>query len=110
MPEDMMQYLVEEAGLPEEDARLRLQDDDLWILHPDQRWDADLQGEEGVRAWEEAAHITSAVADIVRNGPRTLHVSPAITHLVRDLDARAQEALRRARERHQEALRRAGRS
>jgi hypothetical protein len=85
---------------PEE--RLRLRDEDLWLLDPDQRFDEELQGEEGVRAWEEAALIVHAIGNIVRNGPGTIQASPAITQLVWDLDMRAQEALRRARRRVRE--------
>ena len=41
--------LVKEDGLTEENARLRLRDDDLWVLPPHARFDEDFQGEEGVR-------------------------------------------------------------
>jgi hypothetical protein len=99
MTEQEMRYLTEEVGVSEEEARLRLRDGDLWLLHPDQRFDDELQGEEGVRAWEEAAIITHAIGNMVSNGPGTLQANPAITQLVWDVDARAQEALRRARRR-----------
>jgi hypothetical protein len=96
---DEIRYLVEEVGLSEEAARLRLRDDDLWLLEPDQRFDDELQGEEGVRLWEEAVTVTHAIGNIVHNGPGTIEPGPAITQLVWDLDARAQEALGRARRR-----------
>ncbi len=99
MTEDTMKYLVEEAGISEEEARLRLQDNDLWILEPHARFDEDLTGEEGVRMWEEAATVARTVADTVSNGPGTIQANPAITQLVWDANVRAQEALRRARER-----------
>jgi hypothetical protein len=49
--------------------------------------------------WEEAATIAYSIGNIVNKGPRTIQANPAITQLVWDLSARAEEALRRARER-----------
>jgi hypothetical protein len=91
--------LVEEDGISEEAARLRLQDTDLWLLRPSARFDEDLQGEEGVRQWEQAAMIAETLADTVSNGERTIQASPAMTMLAWDVAARAKEALRRARQR-----------
>ena len=92
-----MRYLTEEIGISEEAARLRLRDDDLWFLDPAMRFDEQLQGEEGVRLWEEAAHYVRLIGEIVANGPGTIEPGPAITQLVWDTAARAEEALRRAR-------------
>jgi hypothetical protein len=61
-----------------------------------------LQGEEGVRLWEEAAGAARSIADMVSNGPGTIQANPAITQLVWDAAERAQEALERARERVRE--------
>jgi hypothetical protein len=102
MTEQVMRELLEEEGLSEEVARLRLQDEDLWLLHPGQRFDEDLQGEEGARLWEEAAQVAQTVADTVSNGPGTIQANAAITMLVWDAAERAQVALRRARLRHEE--------
>jgi hypothetical protein len=99
MTEQMMRELVEEDGLTEEVARLRLQDADLWVLPPYARFDEDLQGAEGVRAWEEAAGVARSIADAISNGPGTIQAGPAITQLVWDAAARAEEALHRARRR-----------
>ncbi|MBA2713725.1 MAG: hypothetical protein H0U55_09270 [Rubrobacteraceae bacterium] len=99
MTEQVMRELIEEEGVSEEVARLRLQDEDLWLLHPGQRFDEDLQGEEGVRLWEEAAMVAQTVADTVSNGPGTIQASPAVTMLVWDVAIRAEEALARARQR-----------
>ena len=101
MTEQIMRELIEEEGLSEEVARLRLRDADLWLLHPGSRFDEDLQGEEGVRMWEEAAGAAQAIADIVSNGPATIQANPAITQLVWDAAFRAQEALARAEDRLQ---------
>ncbi len=101
MTEDTIRELVEESGISEEAARLRMQDDDLWVLEPYARFDEDFQGEEGVRMWEEAATLARSLANGVSNGPRTIQANPAITQLVWDASTRAQEALRRARERAQ---------
>ncbi len=99
MTEQIMRELIEEEGVSEEVVRLRLQDEDLWPLHPGQRFDEDLQGEEGVRLWEEAAQVARTIADGVSNGPGTIQASPAITMLVWDAVERAEEALARTRRR-----------
>jgi len=99
MTEQVMRELMEEEGWSEEVARLRLQDEDLWLLHPGARFDEELQGEEGVRLWEEAAQVAQTVADTVSNGPGTIQANAAITMLVWDAAARAEEALARARRR-----------
>ena len=104
MTEQMMRELMEEEGVSEEVARLRLQDEDLWLLHPGARFDEDLQGEEGVRLWEEAAQVARTFADGVSNGPGTIQANAAITMLVWDAAARAEEALRRVRQRAGEDL------
>ncbi len=97
MTTEQIRELVEEDGLTEEEARLRLRDDDLWVLYPSLRFDEDLQGEEGVRLWEEAVAVAQTVADAINNGPGTIPASPAVTMLAWDAAARAEEALRRAR-------------
>src|SRR5215208_1346716 len=97
MTEQIVRELIEEEGLSEEVARLRLQDEDLWLQHAGQRFDEDLQGEEGVRLWEEASQAARSVADIGANGPGTVQASPALTSLVTDAAERAEEALAPAR-------------
>jgi hypothetical protein len=99
MTEQVMRELVEEEGLTEEAARLRLRDEDLWVLPPHARFDEELQGEEGVRLWEQAAQMAHTVADAISNGPGTIQASPAVTMLAWDAAARAEEALARARDR-----------
>jgi hypothetical protein len=96
---EMIRELVEEAEISEEAAHLRVQDADLWLLHPGARFDDELQGEEGVRLWEEAVTVARTVADSISNGPGTIQASPAITQLAWDAAARAEEALERARDR-----------
>ncbi len=97
--QEVMRELLEDEGISEEAARLRLQDEDLWLLRPGARFDEDLQGEEGVRLWEEAVDVACTVADAISNGPGTIQASPAVTMLAWDAAARAEEALRRARQR-----------
>jgi hypothetical protein len=96
MTEQIMRGLLEEEGLTEEVARLRLRDRDLWLLHPGARFDEDLEGDEGVKMWEEAAGAAQTIADAVSNGPGTIQANPAITQLVWDAAFRAQVALARA--------------
>src|SRR5215210_8694631 len=101
MAERVMKELIEEEGLSEEVARLRMRDEDLWVLHPGARFDEDLQGEEGVLMWEEAPAVARIIADGVSNGTGTIQAGPAITQLVWDAAERAEEALARARQRRQ---------
>jgi hypothetical protein len=99
--ERVMRELLEEEGVSEEVARLRMRDEDLWVLRPGARFDEDLTGEEGVRLWEEAAQVAQTVADAISNGPGSIQASPAVTMLVWDVAARAEEALARAVRRRQ---------
>ena len=69
------------------------------MLSPSARWDEYLEGEEGVRHWEDAVLFARNVADIVSNGPGSIQANPALTQLLWDAATRAEEALRRARER-----------
>ena len=100
--EQTLKYLMKEIGVTEEEARLKTRDQDLWILDPAMRFDEHLQGDEGVRRWEEAALIVRNIADIVSNGPGAIEAGPAMTQLIWDAAARAEEALRRARLRAEE--------
>jgi hypothetical protein len=93
-----MLELIETDGLSEEVARLRLQDEDLW-LPPGQRFDEDFQGEEGVRQWEEAAIVARTAADMVSGEQGKVEASAALKQLLWDAALRAEEALKRARQR-----------
>jgi hypothetical protein len=97
--EQIIQELVEQDGLSEQEARFRLQDQDLWLLSPQARFDEGLQGEEGVRLWQEAAVAAHSIADIISNGPGTIDANLAVTQLIWDAAQRAEEALHRARRR-----------
>ena len=94
-----LRYLIEQVGVPEEIARLRMRDSDLWVLDPGARFDEYLEGEEGVRHWEATARMARVIADTVSHGRGSIEANPAITQLVWDAAPRAEEALRRARER-----------
>lgn len=100
--EQMLRYLTKDVGLERNIAELRMADEDLWVLHPDQRFDDELTGEEGVRLWAEAAQVAQAVAAVVSSGPGTIKASPALTQLVWDAASRAEEALERAQRRQAE--------
>jgi hypothetical protein len=87
-----LDYLVNGLpGLSRQEAELRLRDDDLWVLIPEQR--CVLQGEESVEQWHEASAWASwMAAGAEPDGPH----NEAITQLLWDLAERAEEALRRA--------------
>ena len=88
-------YLTGEAGMPEDLARLVLRDEDLWILMPEQRsaWEP---GEEDVAQWAIAYDFVYALAD---GFSESKAINEATRHLLWDLRDRAEEALRRDRER-----------
>jgi hypothetical protein len=92
--EQTVQRLMEVQGLPREEAELRVQDDDLWLVDAELR--VGLEGQAAVEEWEEAAAFASAINRGVGWGEFS---NTATAHLVSDLDMRAEEALRRARER-----------
>ena len=76
-----------EAGLP-------MGDNDLWMLPPEQRYG--LGGKEGVRQWEEAVQFIEGMVSLAED-PELF--ADATQMLLADALARAEEALRRARER-----------
>jgi hypothetical protein len=56
-----IQHLIEECGISPENAELVMeQDDDLWILSPEQRFV--FEGEQDVRQWEEALAFAEALS------------------------------------------------
>jgi hypothetical protein len=57
--EQTVQRLMEVQGLPREEAELRVQDDDLWLVDAELR--VGLEGQAAVEEWEEAAAFASAI-------------------------------------------------
>ncbi len=92
--EQMIEYLVEDVGIDREQAELRMADDDLWLLHPEMRYP--FEREEAVEQWEEAAAFAQGLEEGFANHWR---LNEATRQLIWDLQVRAEEALRRARER-----------
>ena len=76
------------------DDGLPIGDNDLWILPPEQR--SGLVGKEGVRQWEEAVQFVEGMVSLAED-PELF--ADATQMLLADTLARAEEALRRARER-----------
>ncbi|MBV9454701.1 MAG: hypothetical protein JOZ19_11380 [Rubrobacter sp.] len=76
------------------EAGLAMGDNDLWILAPEQRYG--LEGKEGVRQWEEAVQFVEGMVSLAED-PELF--TDATQMLLADALARAEEALRRARER-----------
>ncbi len=85
-------------GWTPEEIDLKLLDDDLWLLPAYMRSEK-LEGEEGVRQWEQVAEFTEElyVWALHSNIPNA-----AMTQLIMDADVRAREALYRVRKRAQE--------
>jgi hypothetical protein len=100
--EELVEELVQMDGLPpeeaEREAEKRLVDDDLWVCHPMQRFI--FEPEEAVAEWEQTANFAGSLAEgfTIVGDPG---VNTATIQLFWDMHARAEEALRRARERAQ---------
>jgi hypothetical protein len=73
-------------------------DDDLWCLLPPERRFAFPAGEESVHEWEQTVRLVEALAEGFAGTMYPL-ANTATTQLLWDAQARAEEALRRARER-----------
>jgi hypothetical protein len=86
-------------GLDRATAERKLVDDDLWLVDPELR--AGLEPEEAVREWQEALNFVQCLAEgfSVPDSP----VNRATAHLLWDAVERAEEALRRARKRVENA-------
>ncbi len=79
-----------------EEAESLTTDPDLWLAEPDLR--ADLQGEEAVRQWEGAVAFMDAMTQGFAYTSDEV-MNRATSMLLLDALRRAEEALRRARER-----------
>jgi hypothetical protein len=101
MNEQELTYLTEFVGIEEDEARRMLVDSDLWILEPSMRFA--IEEEEAVRVWKEAADKLGGLAFLCIDGD--IFGNNAITQCIADAEARAREALRRARERARGASR-----
>ncbi|MDP8947766.1 MAG: hypothetical protein M3N09_06670 [Actinomycetota bacterium] len=95
--ERQIEYLMEwPICIDRAEAERRARDLDLWLVEPDLR--PDLQGEEAVREWEGAvAFITAMTEGFAYTGDGV--INNATSQLLYDAQRRAEEALRRARER-----------
>ncbi len=90
-----VEHLVKNMGLSREYAERVMEDEDLWLQVPEQRF-AFLDPEEDVRQWEAAYDFASSLA----NGFMESDVlNYATQQLLWEMRTMAQEALRRARER-----------
>jgi hypothetical protein len=94
-----IRYLVEEVGVDVQEAPLRLRDDDLWMLLPASRfvWEP---GEEDVRQWELAYDFAYALS---KGFTESQAIPDSARMLLWDMRDRAEEAMKRARERAEEA-------
>ncbi len=95
--ERTIEFLVEEAGTTREGAELRLVDDDLWLVPPVGRREFPIC-EDTVEAWRDAVTALEGLY----SASITLG-NEALMHALSDAHERAIEALRRARQRAQEA-------
>jgi hypothetical protein len=94
--EQEIEYLVEEIGVERRQAEIIMEDDDLWLVDPEARYG--FEGEEAVWQWKEAYKFARALNDgfVAHGRPVVNHATQQLLHDARE---RAEEALRRARER-----------
>jgi hypothetical protein len=100
--EKMLKYLTSEyIGISREEAELLLADDDLWIVEPQRRFP--FAGEEAVREWSKAVTFARFLCEGFAAGPfygeLANEFKGAIQQMLWDMEERAKEALRRAKER-----------
>ncbi len=98
--EEQIRYLTGRAGgigLSRDEAELRLLDDDLWLVPPEQRYT--FESEAGAREWDEAARHFDHRAYIAQEDPM---YSLAAAQLYQDAAYRARVLAYRVRERLQE--------
>ncbi len=88
-----------DVGLTREEALALLTDDDLWILPPEHRYVFELEPEEVVQEWEQAYDFAYSLS---QGFGESKAINAATRMLLWDLQDRAEEALRRARQRAEE--------
>ena len=99
IPNEVFRYLLEDVGIDEAEIARRRVDEDLWPFVPiEQRYP--LEGEEGIAQLEDLVRITEAADEMAVAFPALFN--DAMKMFVRDVRHRAEEALRRARERLEE--------
>jgi hypothetical protein len=98
--EQTIEYLTEDwggIGISREDAEARLRDGDLWFIEPERRYGG-ANSEEAIREWSEAADFARSLAE---GFSLSSALGVATQCMLWDMCERAEEALRRARERAQ---------
>lgn len=83
---------LREIGLSEEKIRLRLLDDDLWVLEPEMRVTDSLENTEGLRQWQQASAFLSALCRPVLDGELGEFANGALYQIIWDARERADEA------------------
>ena len=98
----MIKYLTEHVTDDREEAERRMVDDDLWLLHPEQRYS--FEDEEAVREWSRTLVMMRALHEFAMDHyGYEAFFSDTTVQLIADAEVRAQEALMRARERVRQA-------
>jgi exonuclease V gamma subunit len=91
-PQETLTHLIECVVVSPEEARLLMEDEDLWLTLPSMRWTS-TDPEEAVREWEKAYHTLQNAASVVAWG------SEAAWSAIQDASERCLIAAERARER-----------
>jgi hypothetical protein len=94
-PEREIGHLIKTWGLSREEAERIMEDEDLWLLIPEQRH-AYMDAAEDVAEWERAYEFAYSLSD---GFTECRAIYDPTRQLLWDMCARAEEALRRARER-----------
>ena len=94
--EQTLKFLIEEVGVSAEEAERRMRDEDLWLVPPYMR-DGLPDTEKTVEEWEYALGFAKWLSE---HNPV---LNAAAWTLVCDMRERAEEALRRARQRLRES-------
>jgi len=93
--EVILAYLTEDLGIEEEEAKQMLVDDDLWLVHPSERFG--IEADKEVEVWTEAVLKLEAIVDMALYAD--LYSNVAVIQCLADGLARAEVKLERAKER-----------
>jgi len=92
-------HLMKEQGRSREEAERIMEDEDLWLVIPEQRFTY-LDNEEDVREWEAAYEFAYSLSS---GFTECKAINDATRQLLWEMQGRAEEALRRARERAEQS-------
>ena len=97
-----IRWLIDEVGFTKEQVRLLSEDDDLWMVSKEDRFE-DIHGEEAVQKWEDAVQKAKGLEEAAFSAFEDGVGNPFFAMAAHDMLLRMEAALRRAKERFEAA-------